>query len=190
MVVAATTGTGGIHHGAWLYGRMRETLSQRTHPIRRCGVGARGHGRSRLRGEFPLASSSGQCRWPRISKRCLPVDYVPMSASPSIQSACIYIFWTEKEEMLPKFLVRPLVVIGPRNEFPVNFKDISVSVSSAFLWHFTSDDSRRSLRQALRDHLPKTVSTVVEQRLTFFFSTFRSLWFLCLLCDWEFTYTS
>ena len=67
--------------------------------------------------------------------------------------------------MLPKFLVRPLVVIGPRNEFPVNFKDVSVSVSSAFLCHFTSDDSRR---QALRDHLLKTVSTVVEQMLIFF----------------------
>ena len=86
-----------------------------------------------------------------------------MSASPSIQSACIYIFWTEKQEMLPKFLVRPLVVIGPRNEFPVNFKDVSVFVSSAFLWHFTSVDSRRNLRQAFRDHLLKT-----EQRLSFF----------------------
>ena len=41
-------------------------------------------------------------------------------------------------------------------------------VSSAFLWHFTSDDSRRNLRQAFRDHLLKTVSTVVEQKLSFF----------------------
>ena len=89
-------------------------------------------------------------------------------ASLSIESAWIYIFWTKKGEMLPKFLVRPLVVIGPRNEFPVNFKDVSVSVSSAFLCHFTSDDSRRNLRQALRGHLLKTVSTVVEQRLSFF----------------------
>ena len=70
--------------------------------------------------------------------------------------------------MLPKFLVRPLVVIGPRNEFPVNFKDVSVSVSFAFPWHFISDDSRRNLRQALRGHLLKMVSTVVEQKLSFF----------------------
>ena len=52
-------------------------------------------------------------------------------------------------------------IFGPRNEFPVNSKDVSVSVSSAFLWHFTSYDSRRNLRQALRDHLLKTVSTML-----------------------------
>ena len=39
LVVAATTGTGGvIYYGAWLYGRMSETPLRRTHPIRRCGV--------------------------------------------------------------------------------------------------------------------------------------------------------
>ena len=69
--------------------------------------------------------------------------------------------------LLPKILVPPFVVIGPRNEFPVISKDVSVSVSSPFFGHFSYDDSPWNLRQAPRGHLLKTVSTVVAQRLSF-----------------------